>query len=159
MTREEIGGRIRQLRIQAGISQERAAAHAGVSRITWQRYETGEDNPSAQRIPAVAAALDAPIAAIFRADAIADLTLSDETRARLLADPQAATTLAHDLAARIVPALLATLHHQATPRQAPSTVALVSPLVVAERLLASRQASVAIAAREVERLRRAQTVE
>ncbi len=159
MTREEIGARIRQLRLQAGISQQSAADHAGVSRTIWQQYESGTRNPSIRRVPAIAAALDCPLAAIFRSDAIADLTLSDEARARIRSDHAYADTLAATLASRIAPALLANATQHKQQQRAVRAVNLAAPLQVAERLLASRRASVAIAERQVEAARRAEAVE
>ncbi len=155
MTREDFAARLRELRINAGITQERAAAHAGIHRVSWQRYENGSSIPQTTRLDAIARAVDAPIGAIYRRDVAAELTLSPETRASLLADP----SLAHDLAARLAPLILAAAHAQAPQQANHRHGKQAAPLQVAERLLASRRASVAIAERQVAELRRAQAVE
>lgn len=156
MTREEMGARIRELRIAAGISQAAAARHAGIHYVTWQRYESGERNPSSRRIADIARAVDAPVGAIYNPDVAAELTLSPDTRARLAANP---TTAAHDLAAQLAPALLATLTAQPTRTRERKAVQALSPVGVAERLVAAKREGLRIAEWQHAQAVRAQAVE
>ena len=157
MTRAELAARIRELRLQAGISQERAAKHCGVSRFTWIRYENGQRAPMAHRIPAVARAIDAPVGAIYDRSVAAEITLSDETRARLQADPLAVDRIAHDLAARIVPALHATTTATVTTPLQP-VAGLPSARETLQRRLASARETQRIAEGQLRALDAAQRV-
>ena len=55
--REVLGGRIRDLREEAGLTQEALAAAAGVGRVTLVRVEKGEQSPRFETLAAVARAL------------------------------------------------------------------------------------------------------
>lgn len=83
MTREELAANIRRLRQTAGISQARAAKLAGVSAWTWVQWEHAHRAPHIWRIPAIANALDCPLAAIYDPAVIAEVRLADETRERI----------------------------------------------------------------------------
>ncbi len=152
----QLGERLRELRIQAGITQVDAARHAGVSTHTWHRYETGDRNPQAHRIPALANALDIPLAALFRRDIVAEIALTEDTRALLAAgDQQAATDLATALAARII--ATTQVQHATVSKRRPVT--RLAPIEVARRLERQRERSYLRARDERERIERAQAVE
>jgi transcriptional regulator with XRE-family HTH domain len=52
-----VGARIRAARIDAGLSQEQAAAQAAIDYKRWQRLEEGSVNPTVRTLVRVAAAL------------------------------------------------------------------------------------------------------
>lgn len=52
-----LGARIRTARIDAGLSQEQAAAQAAIDYKRWQRLEEGSVNPTVRTLVRVAAAL------------------------------------------------------------------------------------------------------
>jgi transcriptional regulator with XRE-family HTH domain len=54
---KEIGRRVRRARIAAGITQEAAAATAGIDHKRWQRLEQGTVNPTARTLVRVAMAV------------------------------------------------------------------------------------------------------
>ena len=56
MTRTQ-ANRLRAVRVAAGISQRRLAAEAGVTRMTIQRTERGETEPSTATLAVLASAL------------------------------------------------------------------------------------------------------
>ncbi len=151
-----MAARIRELRQTAGISQASAARHAGVSKWSWQRYETADRAPTIHRLDAIARALDCPIAAIYDPTVVAEVRLSDAARARLAVDPQA---LAADLAARLLPTLLATTTapNHPTPTLRPGQP--LSPVGVAERLLRSKREGLRIAEWQLREAQRAESVE
>ena len=53
----EIGGRVRDARTAAGLTQEDAAHEAGIDYKRWQRLESGTVNATVQTLARVAAAL------------------------------------------------------------------------------------------------------
>ena len=55
--RRSLGGRIRELREAAGLTQEALAVRAGVGRVTLVRVERGEQSPRFETLVAVARAL------------------------------------------------------------------------------------------------------
>lgn len=61
----EIGGRLRQLRQQAGWTQERLAEQIGVSTQQIQKYECGTNKMNTDRLQQVAQALSVPIQSLF----------------------------------------------------------------------------------------------
>ncbi len=160
MTREEIGARIRELRLAAGISQEQAARHAGVHLSTWARYERAERLPSIDHLTQVARALDRPAGALLDPHVIAELRLDPTTLADLRArGPQAVDQYADRLAQALRPALhLATTDTPPPPRWH-STGKRQAPLEVAQRLERQRERSYLRARDERERIERAQAVE
>jgi transcriptional regulator with XRE-family HTH domain len=54
---KEIGRRIHRARLAAGMTQEAAAAAAGIDHKRWQRLEQGGVNPTARTLVRVATAL------------------------------------------------------------------------------------------------------
>lgn len=60
-----LGRRIRQLRDEQGISQEKLAERADIHRTYLGGIEVGIRNPSLKNIAAIARALRVPIAALF----------------------------------------------------------------------------------------------
>lgn len=60
-----LGGRIRQLRSDAGLSQASLARAAGIGRVTLVRIEKGEQVARFKTLTAIAQALGAPIAAVL----------------------------------------------------------------------------------------------
>lgn len=54
---KEIGQRIHRARVAAGMTQEEAAAAAGIDHKRWQRLEQGAVNPTARTLVRVATAL------------------------------------------------------------------------------------------------------
>jgi transcriptional regulator with XRE-family HTH domain len=52
-----VGARIRAARIDAGLSQEQAAAQAAIDYKRWQRLEEGSVNPTVRTLVRVASAL------------------------------------------------------------------------------------------------------
>jgi len=53
----EIGRRVRRARLAAGLTQEEAAATAGIDHKRWQRLEQGTVNPTARTLVRVSSAL------------------------------------------------------------------------------------------------------
>jgi transcriptional regulator with XRE-family HTH domain len=53
----EIGRRVRAARMQAGLTQEDAAATAGIDWRRWQRIENGAVNPTVRTLARVATAI------------------------------------------------------------------------------------------------------
>lgn len=63
--KQSLGGRIRQLREAAGLTQEELATHAGIGRVTLVRIERGEQSPRYDTLVALAAALGHPLAPLL----------------------------------------------------------------------------------------------
>ena len=59
------GPRIRDLRQQAGLTQEDLAHHCGLFRTYLSRIENGKANPTLTMIHALAVSLDVPVTALF----------------------------------------------------------------------------------------------
>jgi transcriptional regulator with XRE-family HTH domain len=59
------GKRVRQLRLEKGLSQEELAFSAGVHRTYLGGIERGERNPSLKNIAAIAQALDVALSDLF----------------------------------------------------------------------------------------------
>lgn len=66
-TNKEIGLRLKKLREQAGISQEKMAELVGVSRGQLQKYESGANMMNTEKLQQVAAALSVPVQEFFMA--------------------------------------------------------------------------------------------
>ena len=64
-TKEEIGFRLKQLREQAGISQEKLAEIVGVSKGQIQKYEYGKDMMNTDKLQKMADALSVPVQEFF----------------------------------------------------------------------------------------------
>jgi DNA-binding XRE family transcriptional regulator len=56
--RQVVGGRVRQLRQTAGLTQEELASRAGMGRVTLSRIENGEQSPRYETLVKMAAALE-----------------------------------------------------------------------------------------------------
>lgn len=54
---EDLAGLIRRRRIELGLSQAEAAKRAGVSKYTWNRWETRKFSPSPEHMEALCRAL------------------------------------------------------------------------------------------------------
>ena len=61
----EFGDRVRELRREAGLSQEELAGRAGVHRTYLGGIERGERNPSLKNIAAIAVALGVTLPELF----------------------------------------------------------------------------------------------
>jgi len=65
--RRAIGDRLRELRLNAGISSQEALAHrAGIHRTYVVRLERGESGVTVEALAAILAALDVSLAEFFR---------------------------------------------------------------------------------------------
>lgn len=64
------GLRLRELRAQAGLTQEDLAERCGLFRTYLSRIETGTANPTLTMIHALAASLGVPVTALFTAEAV-----------------------------------------------------------------------------------------
>ncbi len=60
-----VGGRVRELRIRAGMSQTKLGEALGVSFQQIQKYENGANRMGASRLVQVATALQVPLAQLF----------------------------------------------------------------------------------------------
>jgi DNA-binding XRE family transcriptional regulator len=56
-----LGGRIRWMRLAAGMTQEELASAAGIGRVTLVRLESGEQSPRYETLVALAGALGRPV--------------------------------------------------------------------------------------------------
>ncbi len=63
--RQAIGGRIRQLRLAAGLTQEGLASQAGIGRVTLSRIERGEQSPRYETLLALGHALGQDASALL----------------------------------------------------------------------------------------------
>lgn len=63
--RTRFGIRLRELREQAGLSQEAFADKCGYARSYMSRLERGQGNPSLDAIEVLAAALKVPVTSLF----------------------------------------------------------------------------------------------
>ena len=80
----QFGNRLRDLRLQRELSQERLAELAGLHRTYLGGVERGERNVSLINLVAIANALDLPLSTLF--EGIADRNLDDDMRNRLKTD-------------------------------------------------------------------------
>lgn len=62
---QSLGARVKNLRLQAGLSQREVAEAAGLNRHTLLRLELGKSDIGASRLPALAKALGVAPAAFF----------------------------------------------------------------------------------------------
>lgn len=75
----QLGSRIQRERVARGLSQERVAYQAGLSRYTYQKLEKGESrpgmpaNPTVKTLLAIAQVLDLTLADLLPSD-VPDLT-------------------------------------------------------------------------------------
>lgn len=64
-TSKEIGFRLKQLREQAGVSQEKMAELVGVSRGQLQKYESGKNMMNTEKLQLAANVLSVPVQEFF----------------------------------------------------------------------------------------------
>ncbi|MCD2461996.1 helix-turn-helix domain-containing protein [Streptomyces sp. MBT42] len=62
--RAALGQRLRELRTEAGLSQDQLADRIGMERRSIQRYESGERDPRYTELLLIADALGVPVAAL-----------------------------------------------------------------------------------------------
>jgi transcriptional regulator with XRE-family HTH domain len=55
---EEVGNRIQRARVAAGLTQEEAAARAGIDHKRWQKLEQGQVNATIRTLVCVAEAME-----------------------------------------------------------------------------------------------------
>lgn len=65
MLRNQFGKRLRELRKQKNLSQEKLAEAVGVAPFTVYRWETALDAPEFDRLEQIAQALDTPVKDLF----------------------------------------------------------------------------------------------
>lgn len=63
--RESLGKRLRELRVQAGLTQKEVAQKASISQGQYTYYESGKREPLASLMPVLAAAFDVSIEELF----------------------------------------------------------------------------------------------
>ncbi|WP_373046358.1 helix-turn-helix domain-containing protein [Vulgatibacter sp.] len=66
-----VGKRVRQLRTQAGMTQERLAERAEISVSFLSMIERGERSPHLETLERLALGLEVPVEALFRPDTVA----------------------------------------------------------------------------------------
>lgn len=79
-TSKEIGFRFKQLREQAGVSQEKMAELVGVSRGQLQKYESGKNMMNTEKLQLASQALSVPVQVFFvdEGDDILPLAVSEK---------------------------------------------------------------------------------
>lgn len=103
-----LGTRIRQLRLSNGISVETAARATGVAAQTWRRWEVGRSAYRPWRAPAIAAALNVPVASLFSDAVVFEVVLEPQTVEDVRhGGREAATVVAERLARRLESAIYA----------------------------------------------------
>lgn len=70
--RQSLGARLRTLREQAGLSQEKLASSAGLGRVTLSRIENGEQSPRFDTLEALSKALQQPLTSLMAGEANRD---------------------------------------------------------------------------------------
>ena len=76
----EIGQRIRQIRQNAGLTQEALAEKVGVTFQQIQKYESGATKLNTEKLQKVAEALTVPVSALFEDEGTAGPLLSSQER-------------------------------------------------------------------------------
>lgn len=92
MNAKAIGGRVRELRRAAGLSQESLAAAAGIDRSTLAKIETGSRLPDLPTVVSLAEALGVSVSTITQ-DMEAGRAQAKELIARFLQSPWAQTLI------------------------------------------------------------------
>lgn len=64
-TTQNIGEKIRLLRLQRGMSQEQLALHSGINTSYLGQVERGEKNPTIKTLEKIAIGLDTPLGNLF----------------------------------------------------------------------------------------------
>lgn len=101
--------RIRDLRINAGLTRRTCAQTAHVSQPTWGRWESGRHAPKPEKVPRIAAALGVPVAALFLEEgwrAVTAVNLTPEAVARVRRDGLVEAERLAQLVAAQLPALI-----------------------------------------------------
>lgn len=116
IAREQFGKRLALLRRQAGITVTSASHAANVHSGTWSHWELGNHKPGIDKAPAIARALNLPIAALYESPdgstVIAEVRVSAETLERV---KQGGATEADATADRIARALSPRILQAAVP--------------------------------------------
>jgi transcriptional regulator with XRE-family HTH domain len=129
LDRQSFGPHLRELRLARGLTIVVCAKHAGVTRDTWRKWETGSV-PQIWRAPRIARALDISLSDLLAPDAervhVAELTISVEVlkRIRKLGAPELeriAATLAREAMAK-VELMARTASERKPPRAKPAPV-------------------------------------
>ena len=64
-TSKEIGSRLKDLRLQAGLSQEKLSEMVGISTYQLQKYESGQNMMNTEKLQIVATALSIQVQDLF----------------------------------------------------------------------------------------------
>lgn len=76
MTAERLGARLRELRLQSGLSLRALARELGISASAVSQIEKGSMRPSVSRLIAIVTVLDVPLAAVFDEQEITPFAIS-----------------------------------------------------------------------------------
>ena len=76
----QIGSKIREFRLQAGLTQEKLAEELGITFQQVQKYERGVTKVNLVKLQQLAAALKVPISAFFLEGSYSAFQLSDEEK-------------------------------------------------------------------------------
>jgi transcriptional regulator with XRE-family HTH domain len=129
LDRQSFGPHLRELRLARGLTIKVSAKHAGVTRDTWRKWETGSI-PQIWRAPAIARALDLSLSELLAPDPervhVGELSISREAlkRIRKLGAPElerVAASLAREATAKIE-TLARTAGERKPPRPKPGPV-------------------------------------
>ena len=114
--KQALGARLKQLRSQAGLTQQTVAKTAHVTTQTIRVWEQGRVAYHPWRAPEIAAALGVPIAQLFVDEPVlAEIRLSEATLKRVRDEGRAAS---EDVAARLAAQLEPLIYQAATrPKQ------------------------------------------
>jgi transcriptional regulator with XRE-family HTH domain len=74
---DDLGDKIRNLRIKAGLTQEALAEELKVSRVTITRYENGERTPKIEKLLKIAAFLKVDVSVLLEATNYKDITAQE----------------------------------------------------------------------------------
>ncbi len=88
MTDAALGARVRQLRLDLGVTLDGLAERSGVSRAMISRIERGEASPTAQLLSKLCAALDLTLSAFFAFSEGADDPVSRHEAQTVWRDPE-----------------------------------------------------------------------
>lgn len=141
-----IGQRLRRRRLEAGLTVNIAAGHAGVSEATWQGWELGSRPYPVRRLAGLAAALGIPIASLVTDELVlVEIRISDETCKRVKREGRpAAREVVERLSTNVEALLLAEVSRPAIDL---SPNARAKPRRSREQVLARRRAGIAEARR------------
>jgi transcriptional regulator with XRE-family HTH domain len=124
----EFGEALRRARIDAGLTQVAAARNARIPATTWAAYERGIREPRAGRAKQLAAAIGAPVAALYATDresVLRETVLGADSRARLMvlapADRELEILRLADSAAAVIAAEIRSVVRKTEMRDRPPT--------------------------------------